>query len=299
MKQTAQQTPPPVKQESIPPLSSSQTGLKGWLSRQKPGLLMTLATLFLVPSVIGFVGDLVSNRLHSGPFVIEETTWEWGNTGSGDLSIDQIGPTVVLKDEAITTFKIQKNNPDYRSYLSLEVETTNTLTDEETTDWPRVGAMGFDCSEIWVSSVAHFYYEAPKSSEQIEVDVDLTEEYSDYIGNYFYPYEEENTTLSTQELIARYKEEFPADYATIQVDSTGVEAQSGIVTYTVTNPDTVRDYDTLYGSVNIVFKKNGQVVFGVVESYSTSSSVRSKTFAYSPNIQLPEYDEVEIINMHS
>lgn len=298
MKQTAQQTPPPLKQETSSSLSP-QSGLKGWLSRQKPGLIMTVAALFLVPSTIGFVGDLVSNRLHSGPFVIEETAWEWGDTGSGDLSVDQIGPTVLLQDEAITTFKIQKSNPDYRSYVSLEVETINTLTDEERTDWPQVGTMGFGCSEIWVSSVTHFYSGAPKSSDQIEVDADLSEEYSDYIGTYYYPYDEESLSLSTPELLERYKKEFPTEYATIQVDSTGVESQSGIVTYTVTNPDTIHEYDTLNGYVNIVFKKNDQVVFGVVEHYSTSSSVQSKTFAYSPNIQLPEYDEVEIINMHS
>ncbi|MDE5757921.1 MAG: hypothetical protein K2H85_04840, partial [Allobaculum sp.] len=95
MKQTAQQTPPPLKQETSSSLSP-QSGLKGWLSRQKPGLIMTVAALFLVPSTIGFVGDLVSNRLHSGPFVIEETAWEWGDTGSGDLTVDQIGSTVLL-----------------------------------------------------------------------------------------------------------------------------------------------------------------------------------------------------------
>ncbi len=297
MKQTAQQTPPPIKQDQQNSSFSLPLAQKSsWLSRQKPGILMTLAALFFTPSVIGMVGDLISNRISTSPGIIEETTWGWLESGSGNLSIEQVGSTVLIQDEAITTFHIQKANPAYRSYVELEVETTNLTNDDEVNDWPMVGAMGFECSEIWVSSVAHFYYDPPQSVEDIHVETDLTEEYSDYIGNYFY---DENNEQSYETLLNRYKEEFPSDYATIQIDSTGMETQSGIVTYTVTNPEGVQDYDTLYGSVNIVFKKDGQVVFGAVDHYSTSSNVRSKSFAYSPDVQIPSYDDVEIINMHS
>lgn len=108
MKQSAQQTPPPLKQETIPsskPLNQNRD-LKGWLSGQKPGLLMTLSLLFLVPSIIGFSTSLIF-RNHLDSFSVEETTTQWGKMGSGEVSIDQAS-SILLKDEVITTFKIQK-----------------------------------------------------------------------------------------------------------------------------------------------------------------------------------------------
>lgn len=265
------------------------------LGRYKPGVLLTLCVLTLVPSLIGIPLDLIMGR-HNQALRVQEWSEDITSSLDPEIKIEQISPKpVVINNDVITTFKVTKANQDTSAYVDLIVETVDELRDEEDNDYYYF-RMGFGCDSVWISSTANFY-KTPQSSDSFNVSPELEISMYDSWSSYYHYLEDQEKT--SEEWLELYKRDNPSYYPTIEILNNGVESQSGIVSFLVTNPSNAKDYDPLHGTVNIVFKKDGQVVFGDLYNYSSSSPIQSKAFAYTPEIQLPEYDEVEIISLHS
>lgn len=282
-------------QQNSPLKPQNKSTLVQKLGQCKPGVLLTLCILALAPGIIGIPIQWIMGYNNPNLSVVQE----WGEVSTSldpDIRIEQVsGQPVIVNNDVITTFKITKANQNIKAYVDLTVETVDELTGEEDNEYQFFN-MGFDCYEVWFSSVASFYKNI-QSSDNFRVTPDLEVSMYDSLDDYYYYLDDQGKTVQEQREL--YKRDNPSFYPTIEILNNGSESQSGIVSFLVTNPSDAKDYDRLHGTVNIIFKKDGQVVFGDLYDYSSPSAIQSKAFAYTPPIQLPQYDEVEVISLHS
>lgn len=294
-------------------------------SRFPLGLLASLCALLLVPSLVSV---LFGAAFHPGSSIavgtaetFETAAADPGNTsiGAPSTQLTQLTP-VLVKDNLIVTYQIDKTK---FADVSFSLDCEGQWGDYTDYGWVNSSSMGFETPQVFVSAVLSV---PDDISSEKALDATLTTSYKeyytlsesdyDYLMDDFYLDQEEkevNMDPAVQKEISssaglydgdseyrtrfleQYRQFSPEKYSTLTLDSDSVDSQNGIVTFTVTNPAS----NYISGAVNIVYKKNGQVVFGDVYTYHSTSSTSSKTFAYTPPCELPAYDEVVLIDMHA
>lgn len=211
--------------------------------------------------------------------------------GADSISYEMQTPFVTEHNDLIVNYRLTKSDPDTKSEISMSANVYSST--DENYSYMGMPSMGFDLDEAWVSAVFPGYTLPANGVEGIEITTEADPVYTESIEDYSYlAYNAE--MASPDDLRQLYRKQYPMANAQITLLSSGAETQSGVVTFEVSIPDA---QESISGQVNIVYKKDGQVVFGVVHDiYSTAQN--HKTFAYTPEIQVPEYDEVEVINMY-
>ncbi len=207
------------------------------------------------------------------------------------VSVEMQTPFITDSNDLIVNYKLTKSDPYARADLSLSAEAVSAM--DESYAYLGLAQYGFGLEEAWVSAVFEDYSLPSAGIEGIDIFTDTDTTYTETIDDYSYlAYDASKATA--KDLLQEYQRQYPMSQASIKLLTDGAESQSGIVTFEVSLP---KSGDSISGQVNIVYKKDGQVVFGALyDVYSTSQS--RKSFAYTPEIQVPEYDEVEIINMY-
>lgn len=217
--------------------------------------------------------------------------------------------------DTVLTLPVTKLVPDLSlgsSTVSVDVEVLSKAGQlvEETgdsyteTQWITVPDMDFYTDSVYVSTI--LYDVQPEDIISVTTTPE-GESYTEELGDYLWsldlndPASLDDATL--RKLLSRSHEFARYD---IEVTDDGVDEQSGVVVAKVTKPDASSLVDGQYytqdnqitGSCNILFKKDGEVVFADVYYYPNETAARdSFAFAYTAPYDLPEYDSVEIVDL--
>lgn len=261
-------------------------GLKYNGKPMRQGLLAAICAILLIPGVADIV---TSGFRRAAPSLVSY------DTSDGQLSYEAAEP--VWEDGILyQTYHITKGDPQSKvdGSLSVDFEADHGSWDSY---YSSSLDMGFECDEIWITA-----YSADLDLDDelsgLDIDADLTSYYSSSIEEYRYLLDDEDD-WDYETIFKEYKYYHPEEFPEITVNTKDAAQENGIVTFTLQFTDSEMLSSSLYGSVNIVYKKDGQVVFADVYDYSGNLNGVSKTFAYTPPITVPEYDDVEVISMHS
>lgn len=248
----------------------------------------------LALTVPGTVLNVISDQdSYTSPETISQDTYTpSASYGSpANLNIEQ-QDTFFYNGSLYVNYKVTKDSPYEQTTLSMEVTGSNPISDEESWDWINPTDLGFDCSEVWVTAVLPYLNEDEPDPSEIDLSISKNDSYTRTIQDYSYLLDDES--VSDQKLLELYKENFPEDFPEVQVDSDSVSSQNGIVTYTLKVKKGKYASDYISSSVNIIYKKDGKVVYAASDYCSGTLSDNQKTFAYNPDHPVPPYDEVEV-----
>lgn len=121
-------------------------------------------------------------------------------------------------------------------------------------------------------------------------DMDVTEIQDDWI---FDDYEYKITDVD--DAMTAYKRINPMDFYNLEITDDSVARQDGYITFMATTLDGDKEY--ISGKANVLFKKDGQVIFGDIVDYESPYETTAYKVNYHAQYPLPEYDEVEVIDM--
>lgn len=253
-------------------------------------VLAIISAALLIPGIVslGF-GSSSAVYEYPGPSY-------WGD----ELSYEQYDPQI-YEDQLIVSYRIRKDDPETAVSFTLDVNASADEADStdgfpyQEYDWIGSSMMGFECDEVFVSSVMPFNNHPVQDLSDLDIETRLDSIYVQQPDDFDYLTED-----GTKDFTEAYRKANPEKFAELRLDSDGVASQNGIVTFTVSLPENLDPGYTPYlsGSVNIIYKKDGQPVFGGIYSYVSSTPARSRSFAYTPDGKVPEYDEVQLVDMH-
>lgn len=246
-----------------------------------PGLIAFFALLLLLPGAVAAVLEDSRTGMTVGTGSPETAVQTYDSVYTDVTQLDPI----LVGDNLIVTYQIDKTGLADVSY-SLEAQAT--FGDDPEYDFVNLASIGFETPQIFVSAVLPADGHSESTVLNTEILTDYEETYVSTPDDYSY------LTEDGEDFLSQYRSYSPENYYDITLDSDGLASKNGIVTFTVSNPST----NYLSGAVNIVYKKDGQPVFGDVYSFYASASNGTKAFAYTPRCELPDYDTVELINMH-
>lgn len=219
-------------------------------------------------------------------------------TGDEAYEVEPISVYVNNQNRPVVTYRFTKRNPGLRIY---------GIFGSPVIDGTMVGSIylpdaGYTVDEFLLSTEIPYYAgeeeaEAVSLSDigftfdsQDNVDTDAIEDMVSYDGN---------AAPSAETLKRLYRAQFPYEFFTFNVEDTGTDSPSHTVVFTGKNDD--GSADILYGNLNILFKKDGEVVYAGQEDMSNLSprvlSDGTVEFRYSPPFSIPDYDSVEIVKL--
>ena len=273
-----------------PSTSRSASGSK---THQTPkrGVYFRPAPFLIGAAILAFVS------MTSSIFTISRQTttsapYEIGTAYAHPIQTYELLPLELHDGNLLATISVTKPEDWEETYYTDLTMTASSPVDDQT-EFLSIPSMGFDCSQVYVTSVFP-QFQTLDGLEDVTVTYEPNESQQDLLHDYEYLLNEpEMATHDT--LLKAYRQSYPEHYNTIALLSDGSLEQSGVVSFQVTPGSSESAY--LDGDVNIVYKKDGQVVFGGLYNYS-SSATQSKIFAYTPPVAIPEYDSVEIIDLH-
>lgn len=159
--------------------------------------------------------------------------------------------------------------------------------------WIWLPSLGYLNDEVYGYGILENYDGIPVQPEDVAAVVEDGGVSSDLFSDGYW-YEEGQTNPSRAEVIARMKkDEWIREYP-VTVTADGVEEQNGSVAFTVENP-----YDSSgYTYMNVIFRKEGKVVFADTMDVSLDEGRRTTMQVYNAPFSIPGgYDEVEVVNL--
>lgn len=209
-----------------------------------------------------------------------------------DQSLEyELLPLSMVDDNLLATVSITKPTElgkEYSTWIELEVE--SQIDSDIQSEY--VSAIGFDCPQIWITTVFPDF-EVLDDISEVSISLDRDDDAWNRLDDYAFLLNNPESA-DHETLLKAYRHEYPEKYNTLTLLTDGVPEQSGVISFQVT-PQPGVDY--IDGKVNVVYKKDGQVVYGGIYDYNAISS-SAKTFVYAPSIALPAYDSVELIDLH-
>lgn len=205
------------------------------------------------------------------------------------------------KEGTVITVPVSKTDPDMRlDGLSgiITVTTDDYENDEYAIYFP---SMDYFTDTVYASTIL---YGTDKDDIQ-DIDIRLDSGYSQDIQDYAWMYTD-NSGGADADTIRKLMLADPG-YAhyDIQITNDGVAEQDGVVIAKGSYPKIITDAglesddEHVYGSYNVIFKKDGNVVFADEADYSTNfNDAGTFPVLYSAPYRLPDYDSVEIVDLH-
>lgn len=221
----------------------------------------------------------------SGNYSVSETTSAYGADTS--LEYEYLNGWNDSQGNTVMVYKVEKMDPDVMSYGG-----SINIFNDYNSDYIPIPSLNFGVKEAIVSGILHRYSGDP-IAEPDEVEVDFSDMGGVPITDYAY---DNQTGQSTQKLYQQLEQDGVIRRHTIQVSDDGVADQDGVVRFTIDNPDK----ENFYTDINIIFKKNGKIVYGDVMSVDIPSSRTSYSGIYNAPVTIEGgYDAVEVIELNS
>ena len=265
--------------------SSNRQSSKKYQTYFRPGPVLLAAVIACVLSMGSSVYSIArqdSYGAYSEPV----------ETAISDYALEyEILPLSMVDDNLLATVSITKPvelGEEYSSWIELEAE--SQIDSDIQSEY--VSTIGFDCPQIWITTVFPDF-EVLDDLSEVSISLDRDDDAWNSLDDYDYLLNDPDSA-DYETLLKAYRHANPQKYNTLTLLTDGVPEQSGIVSFQAT-PQAGVDY--VDGKVNVVYKKDGQVVYGGIYDYNAVSSA-SKTFVYTPSVALPAYDSVELIDLH-
>lgn len=248
-----------------------------------PGAVLGVLSFLLVFASIG----TAVTHFHSSFGSNEYTSAENYETASSYYSIPGDISWMKSGDDYIGTFEIIKDDPDTLVSSTSGIMHYYDADGEEQISYFSVPEMDYFTDRVWVNADAWMpdgqtldgawiSFEDPVYTQDISNESWVTDEIAPDNAAI-------RKALKNDPSYARRK---------IEVVDDGVKEQDGFVMAKITQPADASSY----GEVNVIFKKDGKVVFADTSDYSYNGSDEGGTFsfAYTAPYKLPAYDEVVI-----
>ncbi len=209
-------------------------------------------------------------------------------------------------NKPVVTFEITKTNPllDLSSGWG-KVKLGSTVV-ESYLDLPRLGP---NTDKAWRSFEADIHY-TPDELDQLQPsDFVFNPDADSFYGYNFSEYLSDEDSSEDPDVLKRiYRAQYPEEYPALEVIDDGQNSSDHAVRYKVTPYQRKYEDGSAYGSyflyqpAEIVFKKDGQVVYSDLLSIENDFEENPGDLAgfeeiYKAPYSLPEYDSVEIFSL--
>lgn len=252
----------------------------------RPAPFLIGAAVLSIVSMTSSIFTIMSD--HSSIYAPSEIATAYAHS----IQTYELLPLELYDGNLLTTISVTKPEGCKETYYTDITIDAQSAMDTQT-EYLSIPSMGFDCSQVYVTC-AFTQFQTLDGLDEVTVTYQPYESQRDQLHDYEYLLNDP-ATATNDTLLKAYRQSYPEHYNTITLLSDGSLEQSGVVSFQVTPKSSESAY--LDGDVNIVYKKNGQVVYGGLYNYS-SSTTQPKIFAYTPPVAIPEYDSVEIIDLH-
>lgn len=284
------QLPPEIPQEeekqSHSPFrsTSSKASRKHHSSNHKgfkPGRLLLIAWAFLG---IGILSSVAINVFGSDNTAYPE--YSYSSALPDSITFDPVVITKPSENTVMVTLHLTKDDPALSASIFANLEILGNYEYGEIFNFAHIQT-GYGLDDVYASVVTTSSAFEGVDVDNLDVDVEYELSYTSSLYDYdFYLDEDEEANYGN--ILAHYLEYHPEAATPIEIVQDGVGEQNGVVQYRFNN-----EIDhSIYGSVNILYKNEGEVVFGAIEDCEASTVQR--TFVYSPPVSIGPYDEVEI-----
>lgn len=275
---------------------------RGFLSRFHPGkaALITFALIFSTSLIYERYEDhIYSSNIYTA-------------VDASDYCEYEVFNPQMIGDKIYAPLKITKIDPYTQLISSVSVTATDTNTGQSLGSWYESADMDYDCKELWLTAVFDtddLYipdeWEDEEAGEDAvtakidlsDIDIQVQTDYIDAFPITEYSYLADDANATDEQLYKIYQNHHKEDRSTYTIDSGGIENQNGIVVFTIERPNAYEPDDSVYGTVNIIYKNNGEVVYAEPYHYSGTLSDYKYSCAFTPEEKVPAYDSVELINV--
>lgn len=250
----------------------------------KPGRLLQIAWGLLGIGVVSTVAINVFGS-HSTRY-ITGTDYEYSSDLPDSISAEPVMISKPSDNTVMVTFHLTKDDPTVAASIFADLEIQGDEEYGEIYNFAHI-KMGYGLDDVYTSVVTTSSSFKGVDAEDIDVHVEYELSYESTLYDYEY-YLNDGEEVSYDNIMKHYLENHPEANGQIEIVHDGVSEQNGVVQYRFGN-----DIEqSIYGSVNIVYKNAGEVVFGAIEDCEASTTQR--TFVYSTPVPIGPYDEVEI-----
>lgn len=260
----------------------------------------TWKTLIIAMAVLGVL-SVVSGSHASFGGVSEIDDWDRSSFYLADpYAVEAMSVYINEDDRPVVLWKVDKYDPTLDLGSGYRTMTLNGTT---VNDFVRMPKMGPNTDTVYMSVEGEAHYSPDELENLSPYEFDLTAEKDDEVhawrfGDYLSGDHDQADPATLQRV---YKAQNPDEYPDYQVTDGGFDQSDHTVTYTVARRYRHDDTDSyyLYTEAQILFKKDGEVVFADivdVESDPEENPSEAKTFTrtYTPSYSIPEYDSVEL-----
>lgn len=244
----------------------------------------------------------LSALLCAGSAFVTQNLFGWGASASYETYVADYGlyPSLVESEpvffyisdnsQPVVTFRFSKINPEY--YISSGYGNIS-FRDGVLEEFAEIPELGVNTDEAWMSYELPIYYSKEEGDSLSLSDFSLMPEEGYYETLSAYVYSE--NSQDPDFLKRKYRSENAWLYPEIEVTDEGLDSIRHTAAFTVTPKS-----ETLISQeVQVLYKKNGQVVYaGTMYIDGDPSDGRPMDFYYTPEIDVPEYDEVEIHSLN-
>lgn len=260
-----------------------------WYSRFRPARTFAALAILFVASFglnMAFEDDYISYG--------DSSAFEMGNMNSpihldgNEVDLDLVSRWV-NDNSAYLTWRAAKNDP--YDYLNGTIH-VEAYYGDNSIDWNYSSfEAGYGIDEVYFTLPVNIQSYDPDS---ISLNVDLSEYGGITLDD---QYLGEDIDPSMEGRLQAYQEQNPQQNRTAVILTDDQASESHRITYQIQNP--AGYIGPVKGYANIRFIKDGQVVYSQVVDYHYSNDVESAQFSYQPPVQIPEYDTVEIVDLHT